>query len=277
LCKKNWCELQRPAASSPKKESKKESRNKPYFFTLGSIETKQFTLIMRWFWEEGTETGRVTIKIRLKPAFYTDFFLMRTKYLCRYTVFKTVMDRSACDWLMSKYVKMYKLGFRVPNNTNLAVWVCALSLCAPQKPACSVFVAPQATTKIDEQRRELGDACVLAVPAKYARPSSGDHPQQYYYHQFCARVVQGPFNASHTWRLSRQSLFSESFFLATEKCLYPDSFISPQKTPLGTNALQQHSPRGSCVPALWTHFLGWGCVCCVPASQLPGQLGEIAK
>jgi len=33
---------------------------------------------------------------------------------------------------------------------------------------------------MSEQRRRLGDACVLAVPAEYAGASSGsgDHPQQ---------------------------------------------------------------------------------------------------
>jgi len=35
---------------------------------------------------------------------------------------------------------------------------------------------------MSEQRRGLGDACVLAVPAECASTSSGsgDHPQQYY-------------------------------------------------------------------------------------------------
>jgi len=35
---------------------------------------------------------------------------------------------------------------------------------------------------MSEQRRGLGDACILAVPAEYASASSGsgDHPQQYY-------------------------------------------------------------------------------------------------
>jgi len=38
---------------------------------------------------------------------------------------------------------------------------------------------------MSEQRRGLGDACVLAVPAEYAGASSGcgDHPQQYYLHR----------------------------------------------------------------------------------------------
>jgi len=104
--------------------------------------------------------------------------------------------------------------FRVPNNTN--VRVCALCLCAPQKPLCSVFVAPQTATYIDEQRRALGDAFVLAVFAEYAGPStgSGDHPQQYYLHQFCTGAVQGAFTASHARQLPRKSLFLDSFFSA---------------------------------------------------------------
>ena len=35
---------------------------------------------------------------------------------------------------------------------------------------------------MSEQRRGLGDACVLAVPTEYAGPSSGsgDHPEKYF-------------------------------------------------------------------------------------------------
>jgi hypothetical protein len=38
---------------------------------------------------------------------------------------------------------------------------------------------------MSEQRRGLGNACVLEVPAEYAGASSGsgDHPQQYYLHR----------------------------------------------------------------------------------------------
>ena len=38
---------------------------------------------------------------------------------------------------------------------------------------------------MSEQRRVLGDACALAVPAEYAGASSGcgDHPQQYHLHR----------------------------------------------------------------------------------------------
>ena len=38
---------------------------------------------------------------------------------------------------------------------------------------------------MSEQRRGLGDACVLAVPAEYAGASSGsgDHSQQHYLHR----------------------------------------------------------------------------------------------
>jgi len=38
---------------------------------------------------------------------------------------------------------------------------------------------------MSEQRRGLGNACVLAVPAEYtgASSGSGDHPQQYYLHR----------------------------------------------------------------------------------------------
>ena len=38
---------------------------------------------------------------------------------------------------------------------------------------------------MSDQRRGLGDGCVLAVPAEYASASSGsdDHPQQYYLHR----------------------------------------------------------------------------------------------
>jgi len=40
------------------------------------------------------------------PAFYTEFVLMQTKYLYTYTVCKPLMDGSACDSLVSKYIKM---------------------------------------------------------------------------------------------------------------------------------------------------------------------------
>jgi len=79
--------------------------------------------------------------------------------------------------------------FRVPNNANLSVY--ALSLCAPQMPSCSIFTAPPTAMKIDEQRRQLGEP----VPAECAGQSSGsgDHPQQYYLHQFsygsCTRRI----------------------------------------------------------------------------------------
>jgi len=100
--------------------------------------------------------------------------------------------------------------FHVPNNDSL--WICALSLCAPQKPSCSVFVAPQTPTKIDEQRRGFGDACMLAVPTECASPS-GDHSQQINFNKFCTGAVQGAFTASHKWLLSRKSLFIKYFFL----------------------------------------------------------------
>jgi len=38
---------------------------------------------------------------------------------------------------------------------------------------------------VSEQRRGLGDVCVLAVPVEYAgaSPNIGGHPQQYYLHR----------------------------------------------------------------------------------------------
>jgi len=55
-------------------------------------------------------------------------------------------------------------------------------------------------TKIDEQRRGLGEACVLAVPTEYASSSFGssDHQRHNYLYQFCTEAVQGAFTASHT-------------------------------------------------------------------------------
>jgi len=108
--------------------------------------------------------------------------------------------------------------FRVPNNTNLSV----CTLCASKAPVydvlCTVFAAPQTATKLDGQRRGLGDAYVLAVPSptEYAVPSSGsgDHPQQYYLHQFCTGTVQGACAASHALRLSRKAFFPNLFFWA---------------------------------------------------------------
>ena len=149
----------------------------------------------------------------------------------------SLATKSAAHAMYKSFTCIIAHGFRVPNNTNLRV--CAPSLCAPQTPSCSVFVAPKPATKIDEQKRRLSDACMSAVPAEYAGPNSGsdDHPYKYDLHQFLTVAEQGALTASHTLRLSRKSLFSDSFFLG-EKKLYLYSFISPRKTPPGTNTLQ---------------------------------------
>jgi len=67
---------------------------------------------------------------------------------------------------------------------------------------------------MSEQRRGLGDACVLAVPAEYASASSdsGDHPQQYY--------LQLPKLTT----LAEKDLFPV-FFNWAKKVFYRDSFI----------------------------------------------------
>jgi len=68
---------------------------------------------------------------------------------------------------------------------------------------------------MSEQRRELGDACVLAVPAEYAGASSGsgDHPQQYYRHR--------PKLTTPAWR---KKTFPRFFYWAKKK-IYLDTFI----------------------------------------------------
>ena len=48
---------------------------------------------------------------------------------------------------------------------------------------------------MSEQRRGLGDACVLAVPAEYAGPSSGSgqHRQHHYLHHLTTLEEQAFF------------------------------------------------------------------------------------
>jgi len=105
-----------------------------------------------------------------------------------------------------------------------------MSLCAPQKPACIVFVAPQTARKIDEQRRRLGDACVLAVPAEYAGPSSGsgDHPQQYDVHPVCTGLYKAHSPHLTPWPDDSCGEKHFHFFLAPNS-FYLDSFISPDR------------------------------------------------
>jgi len=69
---------------------------------------------------------------------------------------------------------------------------------------------------MSEQRRGLGDACVLAVtvPAEYAGASSGsgDHPQQHYLH--CPKLTT----------LEEKDFFPVCF-IAQKNIFYRDSFI----------------------------------------------------
>ena len=66
---------------------------------------------------------------------------------------------------------------------------------------------------MSEQRRGLGDACVLPVPVEYtgASSGSGDHPQQYYLH----RPKLTTFEEKDVFPI---------FFLV-KKYFYRDSFI----------------------------------------------------
>jgi len=51
--------------------------------------------------EEKWKKGGVTVKVGL-----LHWIFLNANYLYTYTVFQTVMDRSACDWLMSKHIKI---------------------------------------------------------------------------------------------------------------------------------------------------------------------------
>jgi len=66
---------------------------------------------------------------------------------------------------------------------------------------------------MSEQRRGLGNACVLVVPAEYAgaSSSSGDHPQQYYLYR------------PKLTTLEEKDFFSN--FLNQKNVFYRDSFI----------------------------------------------------
>jgi len=66
---------------------------------------------------------------------------------------------------------------------------------------------------MSEQRRGLGDACVLLVPAEYAGASSGsgDHPQQYYLHRPKLTTFEEKYFSSD--------------FLIQKTIVYRDSFI----------------------------------------------------
>jgi len=125
------------------------------------------------------------------------------------------------------------------------MWVCTLCLCALQfqQPSCSVFVAPQ-------------------TAAECAGPSSGsgDHPQQYYLHQFRGRYKV--YSSHLTTDDPRGKALFPILSSATKKYLsrYRDSFISPRKTPgpLGTDTLQPL--KASCFPALQRTQAFWGLV-----------------
>ena len=91
---------------------------------------------------------------------------------------------------------------------------------------------------MSEQRRRLGDVCVLAVPAEYAGASSGsgDCPQQYYLHR------------PNLPTLEEKDFFPIFFY---KKYFYPDPFILvnlTRLTPLGTH-LNPPPRGGSCVSA----------------------------
>jgi len=108
----------------------------------------------------------------------------------------------------------------------------------------------------------LGDACVLAVPAEYASPSSGssDHPQQYCLHHFwsgggCTRRIL-------TTDSSRGKAFFPILLLSKKNIRALTHFISPRKTPEGPQHTPALPPRGSCIPAaLYRTF--WGGVALV--------------
>ena len=63
--------------------------------------------------------------------------------------------------------------------------------------------------------------------------------------------------------------FSPFFSKKTICTLSPWLIYLTQQTPLGTKELNPPSEGGVLRPCAATHFLGWGCVGCVPASPLP--------
>jgi len=68
---------------------------------------------------------------------------------------------------------------------------------------------------MSEQRRGLGDACVLAVPAEYAGASSGsgDHPQQYFLHRPKLTTLEGKKIA--IFFIEQKNIYKKIFFTVT--------------------------------------------------------------
>ena len=141
------------------------------------------------------------------------------------------------------------------------MWLHTSCLCSLRKRSSSVFVAPQTATKINEQRRGLGDACVLAVPSEYAGPGSGsgDHPQQYYLRQF--RGLYTRRRIHHISQLiSLEETPSSRFFLLQQKKIVtipgPWPIYLTSKYPPRDQHTSTLPPRGSCVPVLRRTFCG---------------------
>jgi len=73
---------------------------------------------------------------------------------------------------------------------------------------------------MSEQRRRLGDVCVLAVPAEYAGASSGsgDCPQQYYLHRPKLTALE-------------EKVFFPIFFIGPKKIFFTVTYLSEIVSP----------------------------------------------
>jgi len=115
---------------------------------------------------------------------------------------------SALGWSGS----MFAVGVDILHCT----FKCKLAETANWKQATTEYKQQlwRGASHMSEQRRGLGDACMLAVPAEYARASSssGDHPQQYYLH--CPKLTT----------LEEKDFFP-TFFIGPKNIFYRDLFI----------------------------------------------------
>jgi len=113
---------------------------------------------------------------------------------------------------------------------------------------------------MSEQRRGLGDACVLAVPAEYAGASSGsgDHPQQYFLHRPKLTTLEGKKIA--IFFIEQKNIYKKIFFTVT----HISEIISPDWTPQGRTLTP---PRGGGPASLLCNALEGGGLrplrCCV--------------
>jgi len=194
------------------------------------------------------------------------------------------MHGVACDCLQSKYQNVKPYTNKITQVTSHQCFGSAIYYdCISSKVGVStgkIWISPtvnwkqataeykqqlwRGTSHMIEQRRGLGDACVLAVPAEYAgaSSSSGDHPQQCYLHHPKLKTLE-------------EKDFSPIFFVGAnffyrDSTIWDDSNRVTCLTPLGTHF---NTPPEEAVlrPCVATRFWREVCVPCVVALDLPSS------